>query len=490
MSSPIKAVILAGGSGTRLWPLSRMQLPKQFLTLQGDKTLLDATVHRLAPLIEKSDVIVVTGSEHATGEAYNSLKPYQTILEPEGRNTAPAIALAAQCMALQAEDSEDPIMVVLPADHIIKDQEAFQRALQQAIEAATEGNLVTFGVKPTRADTGFGYIKASSRQDSLPPSRGRGGKGVNSVQHQKGYNVIEFTEKPDQQTADSYLKSGEYYWNSGMFVWRTSVILNEIKQHLPEVYQLIEALKPQLQADQCKLQAEIWRKMPSISIDYGVLEKSYHVKLVPCHIGWSDVGSWDAVHEISEHDEAHNALQGRVIAKECNNSIIHSNNRLIAAVGVKDLCVVETPDAVLITNRGESQRVREVVDELKQDKEAREHLFHCTVNRPWGSYTVLEEHAGFKMKRITVNPGASLSLQRHQHRSEHWVIVSGTATVTLNGQVETISKNQSTYIPIGMQHRLENLGKIPLEIIEVQVGEYLGEDDIERFDDTYGRGKC
>ena len=485
-SLPIKAVILAGGSGTRLWPLSRMQLPKQFLRIQGEKTLLDETVHRLAPLIEQKDVIVVTGEEHAMGEAYNSLKSYQTILEPMGRNTAPAIAAAAACLQQQSAPDEDPIMVVLPADHIIKEQEAFQQALQQAIEEAKRGHLVTFGIEPTRADTGFGYIKA------VQPENRQNGDRSGLIAR----DVIEFTEKPDQEVANGYLQTGNYYWNSGMFVWRASTILNEITSHIPELHQVIESMRAEWIAaansqnpvfDRCKLPSEMWSDAPNISIDYGVLEKSDKVKLIPCDIGWSDVGSWDAVHEISIQDGDNNALQGRVIAKGCDNTLIHSNQRLVAAVGVKDLCVVETPDAVLITNRGESQRVREIVDELKQDKEAQEHLFHCTVNRPWGSYTVLEERSGFKMKRITVNPGASLSLQRHQHRSEHWVVVSGTATVTRNEQVETVSKNQSTYIPIGMKHRLENAGKIPLEIIEVQVGEYLGEDDIERFGDAYGR---
>ena len=467
----IKAVVLAGGSGTRLWPLSRKQLPKQFLRLQGEKTLLDDTIHRLVPLIEPEDVIVVTGEEHAMGEAYNSLKPYQTILEPMGRNTAPAIAAAAACLQQQSGPDEDPIMIVLPADHIIKDQEAFQQALQQAIESAKQGHLVTFGIQPTRADTGFGYIKAEvPAEDQLSDQK-----------------VIEFTEKPDQETASSYLETGGYYWNSGMFVWRASTIIKEIATHLPELNEIIEEIRPKLLSERYMLPTDLWQKMPSISIDYGVLEKSSKVRLVPCDIGWSDVGSWDAVHEISTQDSDNNALQGRVIAAECSNSLIYSNHRLIAAVGVEGLCVVETPDAVLITNRGETQRVREIVDQLKQDKGAQEHLFHCTVNRPWGSYTVLEERTGFKMKRITVNPGARLSLQRHQHRSEHWVVVSGDATVTRNDQIETVSKNQSTYIPIGMRHRLENRGKVPLEIIEVQVGGYLEEDDIERFDDTYGR---
>jgi len=474
----IKAVILAGGSGTRLWPLSRMQLPKQFLRLQGESTLLDETIHRLAPLIEQKDVIVVTGREHAMGEAYNSLKPYQTILEPMGRNTAPAIAVAAACLQQQSAFDEDPIMIVLPADHIIKEKNVFQQVLQSAIESAKQGYLVTFGIKPTRADTGFGYIKAE-----LTDSSGR-----LLENEQEAYNVVEFAEKPDQKTATSYLQSGDYYWNSGMFVWSASSILKEIAIHLPELHKVIEEIRPELAIEGCTLPADLWEKVPNISIDYGVLEQSSNViKLVPCDIGWSDVGSWDAVYDISTQDVDNNVLQGRVITVGCNNSLILSKHRLIAAVGVKDLCIIETSDAVLVTNRGETQRVREIVDQLKQDKEAHEHLFHCTVKRPWGSYTVLEEHAGFKMKRITVNSGSSLSLQRHLYRSEHWVVVSGVATVTRGEQIEVIGKNQSTYIPIGMKHRLENKGSEVLEIVEIQVGEHLEENDIERLDDIYER---
>jgi len=467
----VKAVILAGGSGTRLWPLSRMQLPKQFLKLQGEKSLLDSTVERLSPLISEEDVLVITGAEHAQGEAYSSLQHYQTLLEPVGRNTAPAIALAAAW--LQAESDEDPVIVVLPADHIIKQPDQFQHALQIAIRAADEGHLVSFGIQPTRPDTGFGYIQASQE--------GENDTGC--------YPVRQFTEKPDMETASRFIENGGYYWNSGMFVWRASTILQEIERHLPEVHSVVMEMVSQWEQGEV-YQAVIndqFPKMPNISIDYGDLEKSPNVMLVPCDIGWSDVGSWDAVHEVAPHDSAENALQGRVIAKGCSNSLIHSNKRLVAVVGVEDLCIIETADAVLVTPRGESQRVREVVDELKQSN-AQEHLTHLTVERPWGRYTILEDMPGFKIKRITVNPGSELSLQRHQHRSEHWIVVSGTATVTRDDQTEVVVKNQSTYIPIGMTHRLENRGKIPLELIEVQVGEYLGEDDIERFQDRYNRG--
>jgi mannose-1-phosphate guanylyltransferase/mannose-6-phosphate isomerase len=470
-SNPIKAVVLAGGSGTRLWPLSRLQLPKQFLKLEGDCTLLDETIRRLHPLIESNDTLVVTGAEHASGEAYTALRPYATLLEPVGRNTAPAIALAAAWLQQQeraAGRDNDPVMVVLPADHVIRAPEAFRAALSQAVIAAEAGHLVTFGITPERPDTGFGYIKTNGNEAPLP--------------------VVCFTEKPDTATAKKFLSEGGYYWNAGIFVWRTSVILGEIHQHLPEVAEVLERITSAWASEAPNHGAvdQYFPDMPGISIDYGVLEKSNNVALVPCDIGWSDVGSWDAVHEISEHDSHGNALQGDPIAIDCQNSLIHANQRLVAAVGVRDLCVVETADAVLIIPRGQTQRVREVVDTLKA-RNGTEHIFHCTVQRPWGSYTVLEEHHGYKMKRITVYPGASLSLQRHQHRSEHWIVVSGTATVVRGDEELIVSKNESTYIPIGVMHRLENRGRIPLQLIEVQVGEYLEEDDIERFDDNYGR---
>ena len=460
------AVILAGGSGTRLWPLSRLQLPKQFLTLNGGESMLDATVGRLSPVVNPEHALIITNEVHAGGEAYQALKDYRTICEPVGRNTAPAIALAAAW--LQQETGDDPIMAVLPADHAIRDTAAFQQALRTAIAAASDSLLVTFGITPTRPETGFGYIRAGEGEDTLPVER--------------------FTEKPDQATAESFLSEGNHYWNSGMFVWRASVILDEIRQHLPEVHEVLERIRGDW-AGEDDLQAAVNRHfadMPDISIDYGVLEKSGRVVLVPCDMGWSDVGSWDAVHEISDHDEHHNAVQGNALAIDCHNSLIHANNRLVAAVGMHDVCVVETPDAVLVTPRGQTQRVREVVSALR-DQDAQEHRLHLTVKRPWGSYTVLEDQPSFKMKRITVDPGCSLSLQRHQHRSEHWVVVDGTATVTCDDQVFTITRNQSTYIPIGAKHRLENRGQIALQLIEVQVGDYLGEDDIERFEDIYGR---
>ncbi len=470
MNRPVNAVILAGGSGSRLWPLSRQNLPKQFLALDGDASLLQTTINRLSPVIDHKNVLIVTQEAHAKGEAYHALLPYQTVFEPIGRNTAPAIALAA---AYLMADGSDPIMVVLPADHIIKEEVQFREHLSAAINAAETGSLITFGIKPTRPDTGFGYIKA--HRDSAS-------SGV--------YAVDQFTEKPDERTAENFLQEGGYYWNSGMFVWRASAILAEIQQFLPAVYGVVQTIVAESRTVGSFQRAveKHFAAMPSVSIDYGVLEKSSRVSLIPCEIGWNDVGSWQAVHEISAQDESGNALQGNVVAVGCKNSLIRAEKRLVAAIGIEDICVIETADAVLIAKSDQTQRVREVVDAL-QARGATEHIFHAKVNRPWGSYTVLEEDQdGFKIKRIEVAPGARLSLQSHRQRSEHWVVVSGTATVTNGEEVFTVKKNESTYIPIGTKHRLENLGDEPLHIVEIQVGTYLGEDDIQRYEDNYGRG--
>lgn len=464
----INAVILAGGSGSRLWPMSRQNLPKQFLALDGDATLLQTTIDRLSPTITAANVLIITQEAHAKGEAYHALLPYQSLFEPIGRNTAPAIALAA---AYLAANGADPIMVVLPSDHIIKDKEGFRVHLDTAIKAAESGKLVTFGIQPTRPDTGFGYIKA------------------HQVDGEQVYAVDRFTEKPDLASAEAFLKEGNYYWNSGMFVWRASVILAEMQQHLPAVYQVVQNILAESRDVSTFQQAveKHFATMPSISIDYGVLEKSDSVSLIPCDIGWNDVGSWQALFEISDKDENGNALQGNVIAVGSKNNLIRAEKRLVAAIGVEDLCIIETADAVLISKSDQTQRVREVVDALQQ-KGATEHIYHMKVNRPWGNYAVLEEDPdGFKIKRIEVAPGARLSLQSHKQRSEHWVVVSGTATVTNGDEITTVHKNQSTYIPIGTKHRLENRGSEPLHIVEIQVGDYLGEDDIQRYDDNYGR---
>jgi len=473
----LSAVVLAGGTGSRLWPMSRTEIPKQFLCLDGEHSMLDETIERLQPLCTLEDTLVVSSSRYAAGEAYQELAKYQTLLEPEGRNTAPAIALAAAWILQQADADSNPVMLVLPADHVIRDVDAFHQALHIAIEAAESGKLVTFGITPQRADTGFGYIRAAD----------------SSRQADDGWqSVAGFTEKPDLKTAQRYLLAGNYYWNSGMFVWRARDILEAIDRILPEITTVLQKIIAcdQSRADFQYCVDQHFAEMPDVSIDQGVLEQVVNeadtLVVVPCDIGWSDVGSWDAVHEIGQCDTMANVVHGNVLTIDCENSLLHSDHRLLAVVGVRDLCVIETDDAVLIVPRDQTQRVREVVDVLKE-QDAPERAIHMTVRRPWGSYTVLEERASYKMKRITVNPGSKLSLQRHQHRSEHWVVVSGTATVTRNDEVEIVTVNQSTYIPVGTRHRMENRGKLPLQIIEVQVGEYLEEDDIERYDDDYGR---
>ncbi len=468
MSDVLKAIVLAGGSGSRLWPLSRQQLPKQFLNLNGDESMLGGTIKRLTPLIEEENVWVVTGEKHATGEAFSELDGLNKILEPCGRNTAPAVALSAALM--QDLTQEDPIMVVLPADHLVSKKAAFQLCLQQAVVAAQNGQLVTFGIVPDQPETGFGYIQTEAEVQGI-------------------HRVLRFVEKPDREHAQKMLDDGNYYWNSGMFVWKASVILAEIEQYLPDVWSVLQDMRKRWNS------GEVWQEvvsttfdqMPDISIDYGIMERSEIVSLVTADIGWSDVGSWDAVHEIAAHDPDGNDISGNVLAIDCKNSLFRSESRLIAAVGLDDMIVVETPDAILLAKAGESQRVRELVDSLKLGGD-KYHIEHVTVRRPWGSYTVLGEAGdGYQLKRITVMPGAKLSLQAHQHRSEHWVVVAGSATVTCGDLVKLVARNGSAYIPIGETHRLENRGKVPVVLIEVQVGDYLEEDDIERFEDVYGR---
>lgn len=466
MTSPhdVAAVILAGGSGTRLWPLSRMQAPKQFLRLAGEETLLEATVNRLRPMVDDAHVTVVTSEELARGEGYHLLGRYRTLCEPVARNTAPAIGIAA----LQAtETGADPVMIVLPADHLIRDVPAFQAALATAIAAASQGRLVTFGIHPATPETGFGYIRAEP------------GSGVR--------RVAEFREKPDRRTAERFVASGDYFWNSGMFVWRARRILEAIGEHLPDLAKVLADISAE--AKQHGLQAAVQRHFaaaPAISIDHGVLEKSREVFMVPGEFGWSDVGSWDAVYDVADKDADRNAVQGNVLEIDCRNTLLRSESRFVAAVGVEDIAVVETADAVLVSRRGQSQKVRQVVEELAR-RAASEHVTHVTVRRPWGAYTVLENGPGYKIKRIEVQPGGRLSLQSHRYRSEHWVVLSGVATVTRDGERFTVHPNESAFVPIGARHRLENLGAEPLRIIEVQVGSRVEEQDIQRFEDIYGR---
>ena len=466
IATPVVAVILAGGFGTRLWPLSRQQMPKQFLCLDGDLSLLEATVARLDPIIQRPDVLIVTSEGSARGEAFAPLQPYAKLLEPVARNTAPAIGLAATHYLARGED---PVLVVLPSDHVIRDVAEFQACLLKAIDAANDGKLVTFGITPTGPETGFGYIKTAANQDGLR-------------------KVERFMEKPDAATAEAFLRDGGWFWNSGMFVWRASTIMRAVEEALPALGGVLAEIRLSLQSgDSWDLAVKThFAQAPAISIDKGVLEKSDNLYLIPASIGWSDVGSWDAVFDIADKDASGNTNEGNVITIDCQDTLIRGNKRLIAAIGLEGISVIETADAVLIAKRGSSQKVKDIVDQLAK-RSAREHIEHTTVQRPWGSYSVLEEGAGFKIKNIEVKPGGRLSLQSHKFRSEHWVVVAGEATVTCDDKVTTLAKNQSTYIPIGSKHRLENRGDIPLHIIETQVGEYVGEDDIYRYDDQYGR---
>jgi len=476
----VKAVILAGGSGCRLWPLSRQQLPKQLLNLVGEATLLEATAARLDPLIPREDIWVVTSESLYDGEGSAAMRDFRTILEPVGRNTAPAIAVAALMME---ESGGDPLMLVLPSDHLIRDVDAFHAALRSGFEAAREGSLVTFGIEPTRPDTGFGYIQAKEQDSGIRDQGSENSPITNPQSPITDYqspitssrssppsvmDVLQFTEKPDHATAVAMLASGDYYWNSGMFVWKTSVILEELEAHVPALWRVLCGMRRR------RLRGESWEcviredfaSMPDVSIDYGVMEKSSRVKLVPCDIGWSDIGSWDAVYEVSKKDGDGNALAGDVIALDCRNSFLRSHSRLLAAVGIEDVIAVETEDAVLVLRRGDAQRVRELVDVLKE-RGAREYIAHRTMHRPWGSSTILEEgDEGGRVRRIEIKPGASLSLRRHL--PAFWIVVSGTATVQLEGECFTLGPNRFRRFPAGIECVIENRGGRALRLIEVE----------------------
>ncbi|WP_333677082.1 mannose-1-phosphate guanylyltransferase/mannose-6-phosphate isomerase [Dyella sp.] len=465
-------LILSGGSGTRLWPVSRRNLPKQFLSLSGDGTLFQQTVARTRKLPEITPPIIVASEDHRFLAADQLLeagiKNATILLEPAARNTAPAIALGA----LKAvERDPQALLLVLPADHLIGDTKSFVNAVQQALPAAREGWLVTFGIRPDRPETGFGYIR---RAESI-------GGGA--------FRVERFVEKPDLATAEGYVKDGGYDWNSGMFLFKAARYLEELGQHAPE---MLEAVRKAYATghgdlDFVRVDAEAFAKVPDNSIDYAVMEKTSRAAVVPVSCAWSDIGSWSALWLSGQHDEQGNQREGDTLTVNTRNSLLRSHDRhMIATVGVDDLIVVSTPDATLVAHRNAAQDVKKVVDQLKASGRT-EHSFHRVVHRPWGSYDSLEAGGRFQVKRIVVKPGASLSLQKHHHRAEHWIVVSGTAEVTCDEKVFLLAENQSTYIPLGSVHRLRNPGKVPLELIEVQSGSYLGEDDIVRFDDVYGR---
>ncbi|KRG79484.1 mannose-1-phosphate guanyltransferase [Stenotrophomonas ginsengisoli] len=464
---PILPVILSGGSGTRLWPLSREAYPKQFLPLAGDKTMLQATWERVAAVASQAP-IVVANEAHRFVAAEQLLQvgvqPQAILLEPIGRNTAPAIAVAA----LEAiADGSDPLLLVLASDHVITDEAAFHTAVQAAAPAAAAGKLVTFGIVPTGPETGYGYIKASGSDTVRPVER--------------------FVEKPDLATAQGYVASGDYYWNSGMFLLRASRYLEQLQRFAPDMADgcRLAFAGAVRDADFTRLDKDAFSAIPSDSIDYAVMEKTSDAVVIPLDAGWNDVGSWSALRDVSPRDADGNATRGDVIAIDCRNSYAYGE-RLVAMVGLDNIIVVETDDAVLVADADRVQQVKDVVARLKADGRP-EASWHRKVYRPWGAYDSIDHGERFQVKRITVKPGGTLSLQMHHHRAEHWIVVSGTAEVTRGDEILLLTENQSTYIPLGVTHRLRNPGKLPLELIEVQSGSYLGEDDIVRFEDTYGR---
>lgn len=464
-------VILSGGSGTRLWPLSRKNLPKQFLPLTGASSLFQQTVERARGLANVGAPIVVCSEAHRflVAEQLLEMKAEgaSILLEPAPRNTAPAIALAA-LQALAREPGA--ILLVLPADHLIGDAESFRQAVSQAVPVAGNGWLVTFGIRPDGPETGFGYIR-----------RGQEIEGA--------FAVEQFVEKPDAATAKRYVDDGAYDWNSGMFVFRASRYMEELERHAPAIAKAARASIGSATADLdfVRIDKAAFIASPEDSIDYAVMEKTDRAAVVPVSCGWSDIGSWAALWSAAEKDAEGNRLEGDVIAIDSRNCLVRSGERrLVATIGLENLVIVDTPDATLIAARDRSQDVKKLVDQLKAANRP-EHVFHRKVYRPWGSYDSIDMGERFQVKRIVVKPGAALSLQKHHHRAEHWIVVSGTAEVTRDEEVFLLSENQSTYLPLGSVHRLRNVGKVPLELIEVQSGSYLGEDDIVRLEDVYGR---
>ena len=465
-------VILSGGSGTRLWPLSRQAYPKQFLALAGEDTMLQATWQRVAELASAAP-LVVANEDHRFMVAEQlrqvGCTPAAIVLEPVGRNTAPAIAVAA----LQATaDGTDPLLLVLPSDHVIADAAGFRAAVAAATPAAQNGKLVTFGIVPTAAETGYGYIQAVAGGDA--PVRA----------------VARFVEKPDAATAAQYLASGQYFWNSGMFLFQASRYLAELERHAPAMLAACRAAfeGAKRDTDFVRLDKAAFAACPSDSIDYAVMEKTADAAVLPIDVGWNDVGSWSALWEVAQQDGDGNAHHGDVIALDCRDTLAWGDHRLVAMIGLRDIVVVDSDDALLVAHKDHVQEVKEVVARLKAEGRSESNL-HRKVYRPWGAYDSIDMGERFQVKRITVNPGAALSLQMHHHRAEHWIVVSGTAKVTRGDETLLLSENESTYIPLGVKHRLENPGKVPLELIEVQSGSYLGEDDIVRFEDVYGRSQ-
>lgn len=475
----VQSVILSGGSGTRLWPYSREAYPKQYLPLGGEKTLLQSTIQRSSQLGGELEVLlpmVVCNESHrflvAEQLRQSGIEKSTILLESVGRNTAPALTISA-LLALEAE--QDPVLLIMPSDHLIKNEAEFCKQVTEAAKLAEQGSLVTFGIAPSGPETGFGYIRAGKSLDA-------GGMAIDA-----------FVEKPDEATAEAYLENGDYYWNSGMFVMLASVWLKQIKRCSPEIESICrEAMeKGSRDGSFYRVDSEIFATCPSDSIDYAVMEHltdnaDVQAVVLPLDAGWSDLGSWSAFQQIEDKDEDGNVTKGDVMLKDSRNSLVYSENRLVATLGIEDLLVVETSDAVLVAHKDHAQDIKSITQRLNSSDRT-EHMFHSKVHRPWGDYESIDHGPRYQVKRLTVKPGATLSLQMHHHRAEHWIVVTGTAKVTRGDDVFLLSENESTYIPLGVTHRLENPGTVTLEIIEVQSGGYLGEDDIVRFEDRYNR---
>lgn len=476
----IYGVILAGGSGSRLWPLSREMHPKQLLKLNYENTLFQSTFLRLSNLINPENITSVANVKHSTDiklqlselqEKLSSKKEFKVITEPAGRNTAPAIALAALYISKEMANGEDPILIVAPSDHLVKEEKSFIDTVEEGIKLANNGHIVTFGIKPDKPDTGYGYISTAAD------------KSVKSIAN-NGVKVEEFKEKPDLQTAKKYVEAGTYYWNSGIFMFKASTILNEIKKYTPEI---MDVLDNQSFAEIGPvLNYEIYKNAPSISIDYAVMEHSKNITLLPINCGWNDMGSWEAIYDVSDKDENDNYIKGNVIDVDSESSLIYGTSKLVSTIGLKDTVIVETEDAILACDKNRTQDVKKIFEQLKQ-KDSTLCEVHKTVYRPWGYYTVLQKAPGFQVKIIHVNPQAKLSLQLHYHRSEHWVVLSGTACVVKGDKTLHLHPGDSVDIPATVKHSLQNPGKLDVEIIEIQTGTYLEEDDIVRFEDMYGR---